>query len=111
MAPTKKKKPAPKEKSSPWKSRKLWFSVFAIGTMYHAAIKATTETSFRTIYETFTGGVVAIAGLFLAGNITSKWVANLAPGAKSRRPPPVPDEAEETPEETLEETAEETPLD
>lgn len=49
----------------------MWFSIFCITTL---AYMATTDLSFLT-FEALVSGVVAIAGLFLAGNVTTKWVA------------------------------------
>lgn len=77
-----------------WKSRKLWFSVFAIGVLYLGTRGAIESLAFGAIYSTFSGAVVAIAGLFLAGNAASKFIglkaAAPAPKAKSETPPTEP---------------------
>lgn len=62
-----------------WKSRKLWFSLFAIGVLYMGARIANGDTAFRAVYESFVGGVVAISGMFLIGNVGAKWVSTKAP--------------------------------
>lgn len=58
-----------------WKSRKLWFSVFAVASLYFGMKVASTEATLRPLYESFVGGVVAISGMFLIGNVGAKWVS------------------------------------
>lgn len=66
-----------------WLSRKLWFSVFSVVMLYQGMVIAIANPAFFTIYSTFVGGVVGIAGLFLAGNvIAGKLGVAAAPAAK-----------------------------
>lgn len=69
-----------------WRSRKLWFSGFAIGVLYLGARDAADSDGFRAVYEAFVGGVVTVTGLLLAGNVTAKWLGpKSAPEAKSKK--------------------------
>jgi len=70
-----------RESEHNWRSRKLWFSVFSIVTLYWALLQAQESEVFRPMYETFVGGVVAITGLLLAGNVVAKWT----PGTKTKK--------------------------
>lgn len=54
-----------------WVSRKLWFSVFAIGVLYLGMSVAMESAVFISIYGSFVGGVVGVAGLFLGSNVLS----------------------------------------
>ncbi len=63
------KRPVARPLKHEWLSRKLWFSVFAIGMLYAGLRGAIELPAFAAIYSTFVGGVVGIAGLFLAGNV------------------------------------------
>jgi hypothetical protein len=92
-------------KDSGWKSRKLWFSIFAIGILYRGAVVAMDEASFRAVYESFVGGVVGIAGLFLVGNIGAKFVSTKAPVATTPVPKPV--KVPQQPVEQIEQSPEE----
>lgn len=69
-----------------WRSRKLWFSAFAVGVLYLGARNAADSDGFRAVYEAFVGGVVTITGLLLAGNVTAKWLGpKSAPETKSKK--------------------------
>jgi hypothetical protein len=61
------------------KSRKLWFSVFAITTLFIGALLAGKFPPFAALYGDLVGGIVGIAGLYLTGNIAQKWVGTKAP--------------------------------
>lgn len=61
------------------KSRKLWFSVFSIVTIALGGVAAAVWPAFLPVYETFVGGVVAISGLYLAGNVTQKLIGSKVP--------------------------------
>lgn len=77
------KRHTPRVPKHEWLSRKLWFSVFAIGMLYAGLRIATDSLAFSALYSTFVGGVVGIAGLFLAGNvIAGKLGVAAAPAAK-----------------------------
>lgn len=92
-------------KDGGWKSRKLWFSVFAIGIMYRGMIVAMDNLTFQPLYGTFVGGVCAVVTAFLVGNVGAKFVSTKAPAATSPVPkdlktPPRPVEPiEQSPEE------------
>jgi hypothetical protein len=62
------------------KSRKLWFSVFAIGIMFAALVYATSRSVGEALYNSFVDGVVGIAGLYIVGNIGAKWTASKSQG-------------------------------
>lgn len=69
-----------------WRSRKLWFSAFAIGMLYLGARDAADSDGFRAVYEAFVGGVVTVTGLLLAGNVTAKWLGpKSAPDATAKK--------------------------
>lgn len=86
-----------------WRSRKLWFSVFAICMIYKGAALALTSKAFEPIYSTMVGGMVGIAGMFLVGNVSSKWVGAKGEATKRQRP------AQESAQ-AWEESSESTPL-
>lgn len=76
-------------KDGGWKSRKLGFSIFAIAILYIGARIANADTAFRAVYESFVGGVVGISGMYLIGNVGTKWVAGkAAPAAPPTTPAP-----------------------
>ena len=62
-----------------WKSRKLWFSVFAILMLLLGLVMSLDNPAFATVYATYAGSVVSVAGLFLAGNAAAKWINNKNP--------------------------------
>lgn len=66
---------ASKKKSPPvnWKSRKIWFSVFAVLALLLGVYISEDSVAMATIYSTYAGSVVTITGLLIAGNVTSKW--------------------------------------
>lgn len=85
----------PSSSNHNWRSRKLWFSVFAIGVLYLGARDAAVSDGFRAVYEAFVGGVVTVTGLLLAGNVTAKWLGpKSAPDTTAKKSA----NAEETPE-------------
>lgn len=73
---------------SGWKSRKLWFSVFCVLMIAVCAIAAmhVESPTVHLIFEVSVGGIVAVAGLFLTGNVAGKWVGIRGSGATN--PPP-----------------------
>ena len=94
-----------------WKSRKLWFSVFAIGMIYAGAKTAIESKAFESVYSTMVGGIVGIAGMFLVGNVSTKWVAAKGEAAKNPNPTVAARPLDfEVPSETSPQE-EETPLD
>lgn len=60
------------------RERKLKFSIFAVGVIVLMGGAAAIWASVVPIYETLVGGVVAVAGLYLAGNVMNKAVASKA---------------------------------
>jgi hypothetical protein len=90
---------------SGWKSRKLWFSVFCVLVIAAVAIVAirTESPTVHLVFEVTVGGVVAIAGLFLAGNVTGKWVSVKGQATTNQGPNPGASKQplEQSPEESL----------
>ena len=78
-----------------WLSRKLWFSVFVVVMLYQGMVIAIANPAFFTIYSTFVGGVVGIAGLFLAGNVIAGKLG--VPAASATAKPENSTTSEETP--------------
>ncbi len=72
-----------------WRSRKLWFSVFAIFIVYLGLRLAAGNDTFKPLYETFVGGVVGISALFLAGNLGGKFVSTKATPVTTNSSPKV----------------------
>lgn len=73
-----------------WKSRKLWFSVFAIAVMYLGMRVAAADALLRPLYETFVGGVMGVSGMFLIGNVGAKWVSGKTVQASTSPSPKAP---------------------
>lgn len=61
------------------KSRKLWFSVFAVAMVLGGAFVAAHWPSLAPMYDTMVGGIVAITGLYLTGSVATKFVGTKAP--------------------------------
>jgi len=49
---------------------------------------ASTEAALRPLYESFVGGVVAISGMFLIGNVGAKWVSGKTATPTATTPSP-----------------------
>jgi divalent metal cation (Fe/Co/Zn/Cd) transporter len=62
-----------------YKSRKLWFSAFAIVAIFGGWIGAGLMPSLVPMFATFVGGVLGVAGLFLTGNVATKLVGTKVP--------------------------------
>jgi hypothetical protein len=60
------------------KSRKLWFSAFAVGVLFAGMMYAANHATTGSLYGDFVGGVVGVAGMYLVGNVGAKWVAGSA---------------------------------
>jgi hypothetical protein len=67
-----------------WKSRKLWFSVFAVLILLAGWVLAGHFHSLQALYDTFVGGVVGVSGLYLTGSVATKWVGTKAPQAPAQ---------------------------
>lgn len=71
-----------------WKSRKLWFSVFAIGMICASGLMTIVLRFPENIFNTMVGGIITISGMFLVGNVSTKWVATKGQAAKNQRQDP-----------------------
>lgn len=76
------------------KSRKLWFSIYAIAVMVVAALAGARMPAFAPMYDTLVGGIVAVTAAFLTGNVAAKWVIGKSVGSKEQ-PKKKPAEPEE----------------
>lgn len=56
------------------KSRKLWFSIFAIAVIFVGAILAAHWAAMISVYSTMVGGVLGVVGAYLTGNVAQKWI-------------------------------------
>ena len=61
-------------------SKKLWFSVGSVATLFAFPIIASHIPTMAPMYDAYVGGVIALAGLYLTGNIANKYVAVKALG-------------------------------
>jgi len=61
-----------------WKSRKLWFAVFAVGALFLGAGLGAKYASFAPMYETLAGSIVAVCALLFTGTVANKYVASKA---------------------------------
>ena len=81
-----------------WKSKKLWFSVGVIATaLVYAILSATFIPNLGSYYDSFTGTLQFITGVYLTGNVANKLViAKSNPGKITPKAPPggpkVPDD-------------------
>jgi hypothetical protein len=92
-----------------WKSKKLWFAAGAIASIFVGAVLAAFLAPIAPLYGDMVGGIVAVTGLFLTGNVANKWVGTKAPmeasvkkgleaeEAPDDRPKPVMPSEEESP--------------
>jgi hypothetical protein len=64
---------------SGYKSRKMWFAVFAIGVLFVGMVFVINHGAAIGLYDAFVGGVVGVAGLFIAGNVGAKLAATKVP--------------------------------
>ncbi len=86
------------------KSRKLWFAIFAITVIVGAAVVGPMIwAGFVSVYDAMVGGIVAIAGMYLTGNVAQKWVGVKAQPAlmeaAAKQPKPVAQPLADQPEE------------
>lgn len=79
-----------------WLSRKLWFSIFAIGMLYAGMRLSVDSAFFASVYGTFSGSVVAICGLFLTGNVIAQKFGTVPAASTSAKTESQPT-SEETP--------------
>lgn len=72
------------------KSRKLWYALFTTAVIFAGAMLSSTSDSFAAIYDTMVGGVLGALGLYLSGNVGTKWVVKgqgKIPGQPPAEPP------------------------
>jgi multisubunit Na+/H+ antiporter MnhB subunit len=55
-------------------SQKLWFGVFTVVMLYLGMDVATKKEALSLLFEVYAGALVALATLFMGGNVASKWV-------------------------------------
>ena len=56
-----------------WKSKKLWFGVGAIVTLFsYALVSSLWIPPMLPLFDSFVGGVVGITGIVIAGNVANK---------------------------------------
>ena len=77
------------------KSRKLWFSVFCVAVLFVGMAFIAYHEAAIGLYDTFVGGVVGLAGIYLAGNVGSKLMATKLPPPAPTKTPPSPTKAKE----------------
>ena len=66
-------------KDGGWKSRKMWFSLYCISLMSYMATKDIDSIKFDALVT----GIIGVSGLFLAGNVGTKWVASKSPASST----------------------------
>jgi hypothetical protein len=62
------------------RSKKLWFSAGSLILVFVFALLTIRWPQLQSIFETFTNTAIAIAGLYLAGNVGNKFVAGRSEG-------------------------------
>lgn len=62
------------DQSSPYRSRKLWFSILCLITLVGTWILSGFVTSLAPTYTILVGGILGIGGLYLGGNVAHAWV-------------------------------------
>ncbi|CAB4127076.1 hypothetical protein UFOVP75_60 [uncultured Caudovirales phage] len=85
----------PQVKHNEWrdggvKSRKLWFSAGTSALIFLGAIVAGYWPAFLPSYATLVGGLLATLGLYLGGNVSTKWVVKKHPGLPDTLEPAPP---------------------
>lgn len=56
------------------KSRKLWYALFTSSFIFFGALVASKSDAFAAVYDTMVGGLLGALGLYLSGNVGTKWV-------------------------------------
>ena len=67
-------------------SRKLLFSVFSAALIFAGWLIAGHFASLQGLFQTYVGGVVGIAGLYLTGSVATNWVGTKAISASADQP-------------------------
>lgn len=65
-------------KDGGYRSRKLWFAVYATGLIFAGAVVISRLPAVAPLYDTMVGGIVGITVALLTGNIAAKWVIGKA---------------------------------
>lgn len=58
------------------KSRKLWYAMFTSFSIFAGALVASKSDAFAAVYDTMVGGLLGALGIYLSGNVGTKWVIN-----------------------------------
>lgn len=73
-----------------YSSKKFWFAVLSVTALFGFAWLAGARIEpMKSMYDAFVGGVVAIASLYMAGNVANKFVLGRSK-KKVVTPPPEP---------------------
>jgi hypothetical protein len=59
-------------------SRKLLFSLFSVIVIFAGWLIAGHFPSLQGLFQTYVGGVVGVAGLYLTGSVATNWTATKA---------------------------------
>lgn len=86
-------------KDGGYRSRKFWFAMWATCLIFAGAIVGAIVATFVPLYDTMVGGVVAITGLLLTGNIANKWVTGKAINEAAKQAPVTPTKKDPTSDE------------
>lgn len=73
-----------------YKSRKLWFAVYATGLLFLGAHCGSQTPAFGALYGELVGGIVGITVALFTGNVAAKLVASKASKQVIRQVEPVP---------------------
>jgi len=71
-----------------FKSRKFWFAVLAVAVLFAGMAFVTHYDVSEGMFRVFTSTLEIISGLYLAGNLTSKWVSIKGPPDDDQPKPP-----------------------
>lgn len=75
-------------------SKKFLFVIGCVWALFaFAYIAASRLTPMVPMFDTFVGGVLGLAGLYLTGNVANKWVMGKVSGSTVSRPDPEDPEA------------------
>ncbi len=66
------------------KSRKLWFSIFAMLLVIATAFMSTKGIIHKSLYPEVSDALVALAAIYLGGNVAGKFFASKLPKDKDK---------------------------
>lgn len=70
-------------------SKKFLFVIGCVWALFiFAYISASRLAPMIPMFDTFVGGVLGLAGLYLTGNVANKWVIGKVSGSTTSRPEP-----------------------